>query len=358
MAKTPAFLVLVYKNLRGHFNAANYKTGKTDFFKKFASRGKASRAAGTSSSTTPANMKSNPVVIPDTPDEEPTQEPAQPVNSPPESLHSLQIDVPEFKKFPDLPLELRRMIFLFAATPDDHRFIPVELTLKEADEEFGLYFTFSISPKQSPRLPEWPTDEFSISMLSTCRESREVYLENHKHILPAGFQNIIRYNPKDTIIHIQNFEELQRSDQFADALRAGWRKQKWFAEIKHLAVPIFSFMEDVEVAHPIWGDHGHGALMAAFENLETWMGVIIPGDLAAGKEDAQRQYMEIMTRVVQGELQVYKQEINHDYKLPSVEIFEVLADGDDEDLEEVEDGEDMDDWIDVDDMEEIEELGE
>ncbi|KAG4438765.1 hypothetical protein IFR05_005742 [Cadophora sp. M221] len=354
MAKTPDLLVRVCTNIRGHFNAVRHKTGKSDFFKKLARKGKVSKTTGTSSSTTPANMKSAPVVSSNTPSEEP-------VNFSAHSLRSLEMDVPEFKKFPDLPLELRRMIFLFAATPDEYRFIPVELNLKEADEEFGLYFTFDISPKQSPRLPEWPTDEFGISLLSACRESREVYLENHKHILPAGFQSIIRYNPEDTIIHIQNFEELQRSQQFADALRAGWRKQKWFTEIKHLAVPIFSFMEDAEVAHPIWGDHGHGSLMAAFENLETWMGVIIPGDLTAGREDAQRHYMEIMTRVVRGELQVYKQVINPSYKLPIVEIFEVLVHGDDEEVEEVEDGEDgedMDDWMDIDDMEGDGEFGE
>ncbi|KAH7412786.1 hypothetical protein BKA64DRAFT_637477 [Cadophora sp. MPI-SDFR-AT-0126] len=246
-----------------------------------------------------------------------------------ESLDVLVLSLSEmalikFNKFPNLPLELRRLVFLYSLS-DETRILPVELTLKEADEEFGLYFTFALSPMQRPMPHDAPEDQLDIALLSACKDSRQVYLENNKQILPAGFKRIIRYNPENTIVLIQNFEDLQNHRQLAEGIEKSWRKQKWLSEIKRLAVPIRAFLVEVETVEPIWGDEGHGGIMRVFENLESWIGVIFPGDLLEGREDAQRGHVKVMVDVVRRELESYRKTSNPDYKVPTVEVFEVVV---------------------------------
>ncbi|KAK0121771.1 hypothetical protein ONS95_010057 [Cadophora gregata] len=231
--------------------------------------------------------------------------------------------IAKFAKFSELPLELRRLVFLYSL-PSETRILPVELTLREADEEFGLCFTFALSPIQQPLRANAAADPLDIALLSACRESREVYLENNKHILPAGFKSVIRYNPKNTMVLIQNFQDLQRTWQFAEGIEKGCHKQRWFSEIKQLAVPIWAFLVDLEAVELIWGDDGHGDMMSAFENVEVWTGVVFPGDLCGGREDIQRGHLEIMADVVQHELLSYRRLSNPDYKVPVVEVLEII----------------------------------
>ncbi|PVH78117.1 hypothetical protein DL98DRAFT_534167 [Cadophora sp. DSE1049] len=293
---------------------------RLDLFKRLTRKGKASKS--TSPSTAQDNSSSLVVMSPQPFNDASVAEPEQPLDALVQSFSEMALN--KFTKFPELPLELRRLVFLHSLS-EETRILPVELTLKEADEEFGLYFTFALSPLQRPLPPNSPADQFDIALLSACKESREVYIENNKHVLPAGFKSIIRYNPENTMVLIQNFEDLQHNRQFAEGIEKGWRKQKWIGEIKQLAVPIWAFLVDVETVEPIWGDDGHGGMMRVFENLDSWVGVISPGDLLEGREDIQRGHMEIMADVVQRELESYQQLSNPDYKVPVVEVFEVIG---------------------------------
>ncbi|KAL2064246.1 hypothetical protein VTL71DRAFT_4740 [Oculimacula yallundae] len=328
MARTPSLLTLVFEHVQLRLATAKEKKAKIDIRKIFARNTHVSETTKSSPLTTQSEGDSLTRIctaISDVSTNDFIEDIGQTFDDPNGSRAVSETVLPIFSKFPELPFELRRIIWSHAATPEHVRFLPVGVTLRGADEEMGIYFTFSISPRQI-ELPEGHTnnDEFNIAMLSACSESRDVYLEHHKNILPAGFQSIIRYDPDRTIIHIQNFEDLQRCQEFADAVRAGWRRQKWLREIKSLCVPIFSFMLEEEESQALWGEDKHGAMMSVFENLDHWRGLVHPGDLTAGREVAQRQQMEIMAHVVQGELQIYKDESNPNYKIPNIEIYEII----------------------------------
>jgi len=65
--------------------------------------------------------------------------------------------------------------------------------------------------------------------------------------------------------------------------------------------------------------------MRIFESLDRWIGIISPGDLSEGRERTQKGHMKIMADVVQRELKTYRREINPSYKVPLVEVFEVIG---------------------------------
>ncbi|CZT48781.1 uncharacterized protein RSE6_09533 [Rhynchosporium secalis] len=377
MAKTPSALATMFKHLQDHIAIAKEKKPKLDIRNRFARDDHASGSTSSSPLTIQPDLGCSHAVKlgksveafsdesarndHDECSEESSDEPAQGNDDANHTHTSTGKSLTEFSKFPELPFEIRRLIYSHAAVTEYTRFLPVELTLREADEEIGLYFTFTICPKQM-ELPVYflDGDEFDIGMLSACTESRQVYLGHHNCILPAGFKSVIRYNPDRTIIHIQNFEDLQLNDDFFDAVRDGWKTQKWFREIKQLSVPVFSFLTESGVFEPLWGDHGYGHMMAVFENLETWRALVHPGDWIVGRERVQKQHMELMAAIVQGGLHVYKRDINPDYKIPKVSIFEIVPPEIPESIEERgkaeehdelsgSDGLDEDYWVDEDD---------
>ncbi|KAK0121782.1 hypothetical protein ONS95_010065 [Cadophora gregata] len=202
----------------------------------------------------------------------------------------------EFHLFPKLPIELRREIFKHAVPVNKHEILYLDLQLRAADEEFGLYFTFGF-------MVEWQHQVAkklgSLALLSTCVESREVYIEMHRGTLPLGFGRVIRYNPDNTTIFIPLFEKFR--DSCHEGIRYGWRLQKWFTEIKHLATSPKNLVAE---------KHPHGAFMAAFKNLETWTAVVDP---RSGQTLAS---WERLMRVTQRDLEAYKKLEDPAYKVP------------------------------------------
>ena len=293
---------------------------RLDFFTRLTRKGKGSKSA--SPSSTRVNSSSSIILTPQSSTDASVTESEQSLDVLAQSLSEMALA--KFTKFPELPLELRRLIFLYSL-PDEIRILPVTVTLKEADEEFGLYFTFALSPIQRSLPPNAPKDHYDTALLSACRASREVYLENNKSKLPAGFKSVIHYNPERTMVLIQNFEDLQMNRHFAEGIRKGWRKQNWMTEIKQLAVPIWAFLVDFDMMEPLWGDDGHGDMMRMFENLDRWIGIISPGDLSKGRERTQKGHMKIMADVVQRELKTYRRTCNPGYNVPLVEVFEIIG---------------------------------
>ncbi|PVH78119.1 hypothetical protein DL98DRAFT_636181 [Cadophora sp. DSE1049] len=206
----------------------------------------------------------------------------------------------EFHLFPNLPLELRREIFKHAVPANKHEILHLDLKLHAADEEFGLYFTFGF-------LVEWPHQVAkkigSLALLSACVESRQVYIEMNRATLPVGFGKVIRYDADNTTIFIPLFDKFQ--DSCHEGIRRGWRMQKWFTEIKHLATSPRYFVAE---------KHPHGAFMAAFKNLETWTAVV---DLRPGQN---LESWEGLRRSAQRELEAYKKGENPDYKVPRLSV--------------------------------------
>ncbi|KAG4422706.1 hypothetical protein IFR04_004184 [Cadophora malorum] len=293
---------------------------RLDLFKRLTRKGKGSKSA--SPSSTRVNSSSSLILTPHSSNDASVAKSEQSLDVLVQSFSEMALT--KFTKFPELPIELRRLIFLYSL-PKEIRILPVAVTLKEADEEFGLYFTFALSPIQRPLPLSAPKDHFDTALLCACRESREVYLENNKSKLPAGFKSIIHYNPEHTMVLIQNFEDLQMNRHFAEGIRKSWRKQKWITEIKQLAVPIWAFLVDFDMMESLWEDDGYGGMMRIFESLDRWIGIISPGDLSKGREKTQKGHMKIMADVVQRELKTYRREINPSYKVPLVEVFEVIG---------------------------------
>lgn len=112
------------------------------------------------------------------------------------------------------------------------------MAIKAADGELGLDFTFS-SPELFDQQPGLNTD---LSLLSACVESREVYIEHNKNILPAAASNIIRHDAKKTVVYIENLDDInQLKNDVWMGIRPGWRKEKWINEVKALSSSPFAF---------------------------------------------------------------------------------------------------------------------
>jgi hypothetical protein len=168
----------------------------------------------------------------------------------------------EFTFFPQLPLELRWLIYGLAITKPKMLVVKVENSTT-IPEDKTIAFNFRVVE---------PSRQCS-ALLAVCKESREEYLKNCPASLPAPQDgNLIRYNPDDTVVYISHFMSRFLVDKnIMKAIKKKWKMQPWAKEIKRLGIAGEDLSYSYEADRKGDSDARIGPLMDVFENLEEWI---------------------------------------------------------------------------------------
>ncbi|PVH78116.1 hypothetical protein DL98DRAFT_590640 [Cadophora sp. DSE1049] len=225
-----------------------------------------------------------------------------------------------FEPFPRLPKELRRLIFKFAL-PSSNQMITVTAHCRKLMPKKKVYVFFT-APPQRRGMPPQSKDVKDVRLLKVCWESREVFLENKRGCLPGAGKNLIRFDPKNTPIFIENYAVLARNTALKQAYRSGSWRPKWLKQIERLAL---GQITDSKWLHSDGKPVSQLSSLQAFKSLrELWLGIAdksLESMHDPKNADQHKQFLELTRLILQPHLDSWADQFAPEHVLPKPRLM-------------------------------------